>query len=448
MSNAINSTQIPFYSKNELQSLLDKGVILPAPDQVLISKDVKLENLHPGCVIHPFSRISGEKTVIHARAEVGVNGAATVHDSVVGSGSKIAILGPVSLQETTTGPNTILGSGAAESAVLLGKESMANDFSTGYGFRIRKGSLYEEDASSAQHTDTKMTLLAPWVTLGSNINFCDITVTGGTGPNPGEFSEIGSGTIHFNFTIRGDKATASILGNIPEGVFLKSQRVFIGGNNSLLGPLNCDFGVFTAAGIRAAGRLKKGLNMGRGLPTGHTDYNPQVFSHTNKIIGKQVEYIGQLCALYHWYIKVRSRLAANEEMRSLYQAGVRVIEMNIKERIKQIQRFVEALDHSIHLLSQAPVPVQGIIEEQKNLQKHWPRLEAHLNDYHNHCWGMPEELAHAIEQVAELDLPYTQKIQAMRENGVSMGTSWLQSIVHRCNVFFKDELKSDSPTVA
>jgi len=132
------------------------------------------------------------------------------------------------LKDTVVGPESILGSGVAEQAVLLGKETKVNDFSTGYGFRIRKGSLYEEDASSAQHTDTKMTVLFPWTTLGSNINFCDVLLAGGTGPEPGYFSEVGSGTIHFNFSIRGDKATASLFGDVSSGVFLDQQRLFIG----------------------------------------------------------------------------------------------------------------------------------------------------------------------------------------------------------------------------
>ena len=109
---------------------------------------------------------------------------------------------------------------------FLGKETKDNDFTTGVGFRVRKGSLYEEDASSAQHTDTKMTILFPWATLGSNINFCDALLSGGVSPKLGDFSEVGSGTIHFNFTPYGDKATASLFGNVIDGVFLNQQKNF------------------------------------------------------------------------------------------------------------------------------------------------------------------------------------------------------------------------------
>ena len=107
-----------------------------------------------------------------------------------------------------------------------------------------------------------MTLLMPWVTLGSNINLCDALIAGGSGAELGAFSEVGSGSIHFNFTPSGDKATASLFGNVVEGVFLNQERLFIGGNNCLLGPMEADFGASTAAGIRIHGKLSKGLHTG------------------------------------------------------------------------------------------------------------------------------------------------------------------------------------------
>ena len=90
-----------------------------------------------------------------------MDGPATIENSWIGENAIVGNLGPVTLKDTVVGPQTILGSGVAENAVFLGKETMINDFTTGFGFRVRKGSLYEEDSSSAQHTDTKMTVLFP-----------------------------------------------------------------------------------------------------------------------------------------------------------------------------------------------------------------------------------------------------------------------------------------------
>ncbi len=431
-----------FYTTEELRTLQNQGVIIPAPDHVCLGREVPFEKIGSGVTLHPFSRITGAQTHIYPKAQIGPRGAVVLENSVVGTEAVIGNQGPVTMTDTVTGPKTVLGSGEAEHAVLLGKETGLNDFSTGVGFRIRKGSLYEEDASSAQHTDTKMTILFPWVTLGSNVNLCDLMLTGGVGPELGNFTEVGSGTIHFNFTIRGDKATASLFGNVPDGVFLKETRLFIGGNNSLIGPLQGVFGGMTAAGVRIAGNLKEGLNLGRGLPVGHMDYDPRVFSKTKDIIGQQVTYIGQLVALYHWYREIRFRSVPHDPERlALYQAGQRMLALNIQERIAQIERFIEGLETSIQILSQQPLPPHATIAEQKILLEHWPRLKEHLENYEAHFWEIPGLLSNALEESASRYNHHTQIIRNLSPDSVRVGKSWLASIVHRCEHFFKDEFK-------
>ena len=272
------------YSQKDLNNLLERGVNIPDLNLVHITRDVQLENIAPGSTIYPFVRITGSKTQIHSGARIGVRGPVILENSFIGENAVIGDLGQVTLIDTVIGSKSVLGAGVAEQAVFLGKESMVNDFTTGYGFRVRKGSLYEEDASSAQHTDTKMTILFPWTTLGSDINFCDALLSGGTGPELGSFSEVGSGTIHFNYSIRGDKATAALFGDVLKGVFLDQERLFIGGNNSLLGPVKAYFGAMTAAGARIKGKLPKGLNYGHSLPKGTVDYDARIFSSVSGIV--------------------------------------------------------------------------------------------------------------------------------------------------------------------
>ena len=430
------------YELEELQSLQGKGVVLPSPAHVCIGREVPLENIGADVTLHPFTRLHGTKTQIFEGAEIGPQGSVTLKNSVVGRHSVVGNQGSVTLVDTHLGPNTILGQGVAEQSVFLGKESDENDFTTGVGFRVRKGSLYEEDASSAQHTDTKMTILFPWVTLGSNVNLCDLMLTGGTGPELGAFTEVGSGTIHFNFTLRGDKATASLLGNVPDGAFLNEQRLFIGGNNSLLGPLHAEFGAFTAAGIRATGSLKEGLNLGQGMPSGHTDYNPQIFSQAQRVIEQQVHYIGQLTALYHWYREIRALLASKDpERKAVYAAGQAVVVRNILERIQQTERYAHGLETSIRILSQTTLPPRNTIEEQTNLFQNWPRLKQHLEAYESHVWEVPERLVSALQESASQHTTYTQVISHLDSDAVKLGKTWLHAIVHRCEHFFKNELK-------
>ena len=151
----MNENESKYYSTEEIRKIQERGVQIPDLRSVLIARDVEPENILPGCIIHPCSRISGAKTQIHSSTHIGVSGPATIENSWIGENAIVGNLGPVTLKETVVGPQTILGSGVAENAVFLGKEAMINDFTTGFGFRVRKGSLYEEDSSSAQHTDTK-----------------------------------------------------------------------------------------------------------------------------------------------------------------------------------------------------------------------------------------------------------------------------------------------------
>ena len=210
----------------------------------------------------------------------------------------------------------------------------------------------------------------------------------------------------------------------------------------MLGPLQAEFGALTAAGVRIAGNVKEGLNLGRGLPLGHKDYDPRIFSKTKEIIGQQVTYIGHLVAMYHWYREIRIRsVSTNPERLALYQAGQRIIVLNIRERIAQIERFINGLETSIRILSQQPLPPRSTIAEQQALLKHWPHLKAHLEHYEEHFWEIPHLLSNALQESASLHTHYTQIIRNLPQASVNVGQSWLESIVHRCENYFKNELK-------
>jgi UDP-N-acetylglucosamine/UDP-N-acetylgalactosamine diphosphorylase len=85
----------------------------------------------------------------------------------------------------------------------------------GLGGHVREACLLEEQANGAHCVGLKHTILFPFVTLGSLINFCDCLMAGGTSRK--DHSEVGSSYIHFNFTPEGDKTTASLIGDVPRG---------------------------------------------------------------------------------------------------------------------------------------------------------------------------------------------------------------------------------------
>jgi len=333
------------------------------------------------------------------------------------------------LIDTVIGAKSILGAGVAEQAVFLGKESMVNDFTTGYGFRVRKGSLYEEDSSSAQHTDTKMTILFPWATLGSDINFCDALLAGGTGPELGSFSEVGSGTIHFNYSIRGDKATASLFGDVLQGVFLEQERLFIGGKNSLLGPVKADFGAMTAAGARIKGKLPKGLNYGHPLSKGTVHYDARIFSDVSGIVKNQINVLAELTALANWYKQVRINcVAQTHEQKFLYESGLRMVELNYQERLDQLSRYVDSLENSVRLLEGMQTSKKEI-SEQKDLLSRWPKLGSEFKNLGKYETQIPKSLKEELENMqSQGQSDYTGLIKNLSQSGKQSGKTWLSEI--------------------
>ena len=425
----MNEESLKSYSQKDLNNLLERGVLIPDLNLVHITRDVQLENIAPGSTIYPFVRITGSKTQIRSGARIGVRGPVILENSFIGENAVIGDLGQVTLIDTVVGAKSVLGAGVAEQAVFLGKESMVNDFTTGYGFRVRKGSLYEEDASSAQHTDTKMTILFPWSTLGSDINFCDALLAGGTGPELGSFSEVGSGTIHFNYSIRGDKATSSLFGDVLHGVFLDQERLFIGGNNSLLGPIKADFGAMTAAGARIKCKLTKGLNYGHSLPKGTVDYDARIFSGVSGIVNNQVNVLAELTALANWYKQVRINCAAQTlEQKFQYESGLRMVELNYQERLDQLIRYVDYLENSVRLLESMQASKKEI-SEQKDLLSRWPKLGSEFKKLVKYETQIPESLKEEFENLqSQGQSDYTGLIKNLSQSGKQSGKTWLFEI--------------------
>ena len=441
VENNAESQAVACYSTGEVESLAGRGVLIPAPHQVSITRDVPLDAIAPGAVLHPFTRLSGPATRVDAGAIIGEAGPATLRDTWVGNRARVGALGPVTLRDTTLGPRTVLGCGVAEESVFLGLEKDGADFSTGYGFRVRSGSLYEEDANSAQYTDTKMTILFPWVTLGSNLNWCDILVAGGTGPRAGEFSEIGSGAIHFNFTPRGDKATGSLLGNVVDGVFLRQPRLFIGGNTSIVGPLSGAFGAVAPAGGRFRRGLRAGLNAepsgAKGAENGEKPgpsapgeaFDLEIYGDLRRVYASQVTMIGELAALDAWYAGVRIPLAGSDgERAALYSKAREMVGLALAERIRQLGALAARLERSIALLEKN-APGDPRIAQQRALAEQWPDIEAHLMGFGNLQSAPPSSLLEGLDAAAgQGSAEYTRIIRALAPAAVQAGTAWLKEI--------------------
>jgi len=125
--------------------------------------------------------------------------------------------------------------------------------------RIRGHSAWEEGSNSAHNCDTKTSILGYKTTLGSLINFCNVLMLGGTSPRLEVGSEVGSGTINFNFLPFGATVGAlikpsTVVGSI-ESPFLAcdgapTRYAFIGGHTSIIAPVVIGLGSIVAAKTR------------------------------------------------------------------------------------------------------------------------------------------------------------------------------------------------------
>ena len=198
-----------------ITSLLKKGVRMTNPFSVEISDEVNLENIAGSLIIYGAARIWGENTLIAEDVKLGYEA-------------------PVTMINCQLGNAVELKGGYFADSVFLEKAAL------GSNAQVRSGCLLEEEAGGNHTVGLKQTILFPYVTLGSLINFCDCLMAGGTSRK--NHSEVGSSYIHFNYTPNQDKATASLLGDVPRGVMLREPPIFLGGQGGLVGPLRIGFG--------------------------------------------------------------------------------------------------------------------------------------------------------------------------------------------------------------
>jgi bifunctional UDP-N-acetylglucosamine pyrophosphorylase/glucosamine-1-phosphate N-acetyltransferase len=293
--------------------LMDKGVSIPNPLSMDIGDDVDVGRISgDGVTLWPGCRIHGAKTVISAGCTLGAEG-------------------PVTLADCRLGPKVELKGGYFKQSVFLEQANM------GLGAQVREGCLLEEEANGAHCVGLKQTILFPFVTLGSLINFCDCLMAGGTSRS--DHSEVGSSYIHFNYTPDGDKTTASLFGDVPRGVMLDRPPIFLGGQGGAVGPVRVGFGTVVAAGsVLLDDVVEDGKLIAAVPPPGFVrDRRPRTYRNLTRVVRTNVIYLANLIALDHWYREVRQPFFARQEMGALvYEGALEVLSLAKKERVKRL----------------------------------------------------------------------------------------------------------------
>jgi len=396
-------------SKNSLvTSLIEKGVKIPNLSSVEIGEGVDINLISSEDVtIHSGCKIFGKKTLIMP-------------------GVKLGRRSPVTIKNCQLGRNVELKGGYFEESTFLDAANM------GDGAEVREGCLLEEEANGAHTVGLKQTILLPFVTLGSIINFCDILMAGGTSRT--NHSEVGSSYIHFNYTSNQDKATASLIGDIPHGVMLNQPPIFLGGQGGIVGPSQIGYSTVIAAGVVYRGDCPQGhkLLLGKEPQKDDMNFYPGLYWSVKRRVINSIEYIANIIALRQWYLTVRSKFYQGNDMEKLlYEGAVEKLMIILNERIKRFKALANKMEKSIELYqsvkgSQAS---EELINQKKELLDNIQKIEESFNECRSYSGD--ETKRDKFLQCIDTSKDYLSAIQSLNEQDSKVGTDWLLSIVEK-----------------
>ncbi len=394
-----------------IQALMNKGVILPDALNIYIGREVDLERISGNdVVIHPGCRIQGGKTLIMDGARLGREG-------------------PVTIEDCQLGPKVELKGGYFRKSVFHKGSNMAS------GAHVRDACILEEEASCAHAVGLKHTILFPFVTLGSLINFCDCLMAGGTSRK--DHSEVGSSYIHFNFTPNQDKATASLLGDVPCGVMLDQQPIFLGGQGGLVGPSVIGYGTVMAAGVIFRGDFAEGHKIITGTQNipARKEFVPGLLLMMKDKVRNNIVYIANLIALKAWYSHVRSLFAGSVPLDiALLEGAIEKLDMAITERVTRLEGLIDKIPESLilHKGSSGAWALPAMINQQEELSKNWSMIADMIES--NRSYSGSDEVRDGFLAALYKDMPegnsdYIATIKGLSEGSRKSGTAWLHGLV-------------------
>ncbi len=390
--------------QDAVRELVDRGLQIPAPSTVYVAPEVACDCIADDVILHPGSRISGEETSI-------------------GPGSELGSEGPVVLDNCQLGAGVSLKGGFFSHAVFL------DDVQIGPCAHVRSGTLMEEEASAAHGVGFKQTILLPFVTAGSLINLCDCIMAGGV--DRSHHSEIGSSYVHFNFTPHGDKATASLIGDVPRGVMLDQEPIFLGGQGGLVGPVQVEYGTVLAAGSVHRHDITTPHHLVMSPPNRQLDqpYDMTVYPRMERRVIKTLLYIGNLLALKAWYLHVRKPfMSADRFGQACYDGALKALGLVIAERIQRLGQLAAKAELSLAGLLSADAAAVDIAAHEA-LAANWPAMETQLVELDHGIPGAgpPAPLAEAL---GSSDQGYIETIRTLSQDVRCSGTAWLQDLVN------------------
>lgn len=378
-------------------ALLARGVKIAAPAAVEIGDDVDPARIAPGVVIHAGCKVFGAATSIGPGCVLGREAPATVEDCQLGE--KVELKG-----------------GYFSGAVFLDGAAM------GSGAQVRPGTILEEGAEMAHTVGLKQTIFFPFVVGGSLINFCDALMAGGKSRKV--HSEIGSSFIHFNYTPHGDKATASLIGDVPRGVMLDQDPIFLGGQGGLAGPVRIEYGTVQAAGLVSRKDVLQPNQLVVPV-TPHAGTFPYETGYRSvaRVVRNCAIYLGNVTALQVWYEQVRRPLLERTPHgKACLEGALKQVAAVRKERLKRLDDVMEKIAKE----NRAQLAAE-LAREHEKLCGGWTAARERLAAAGD--VDCAEKAAFLAAWNAAQEESYLARVQALPAEAKAAGTAWLQKIV-------------------
>jgi bifunctional UDP-N-acetylglucosamine pyrophosphorylase/glucosamine-1-phosphate N-acetyltransferase len=393
-----------------VQKLIQKGVQIPRPESVHIGPEVDIDRISgDGVKIYSGCKIFGRSVMILQGAQLGFEA-------------------PVTIEDCQVGPQVELKGGYFNQSIFLKKVFVAS------GAHIREGTIMEEASRAAHTVGLKQTILFPFVTLGSLINFCDCLMAGGTSSK--DHSEVGSSYIHFNYTPNQDKATPSLIGDVPRGVMLNQSPIFLGGQGGLVGPCRLEFGTITAAGtICRKDQLQPGQLVFETIgKSGNIPFTIGMYPGIKRIVTNNIVFIANLIALEQWYRQIRSQLISSDFPEPLFAALTEKLSMGLDERIGRLKALSQKMPDAVDAYkSYAKTDRLTLILQQKHeFHEKWVELDEFFAS--QKAIHVKESIKDAFldkiqQSISANGKDYIAVIQNLKAEDKELGTQWLQGIV-------------------
>ncbi len=392
---------------DKVTKLIEKGIEIPNPFSVEIGADVDIRRISGTMVsLYPGTRIIGKQTLIC-------------------SGSKIGWEAPATLINCRLGRDVELRGGFFKDSLFLDRVAV------GSGAQIREGCILEEESGGNHTIGLKQTILFPFVTLGSLVNFCDCLMAGGTSRK--NHSEVGSSFIHFNYTPNQDKATASLIGDVPRGVMLDQPPIFLGGQGGLVGPARIGFGTVTRAGSVIRRDCPEGGKLLDGPPvtSGEKEFRPGYYADVQRRVVNNIHYVANLLALKEWYDHVRHRFFEQYDFGiQLHSCAADLIRSAIDERLKRLRDLSEQMRESMSASEKKGNDDPALLVRKREFMERWPELESSLRERPGEKAGIEHRdlFIRGLWENMERNKDYISCIQGLAPREKSCGTAWLQAV--------------------